>query len=200
MEALTEIPEVSPSRMAADMASLLEAADEHDDLHDTICRVGGQHFVLHSFVLAGGSETLAKQLQFAEAVSPTVIDIDDIQPVIFEQVVRYLYTRSCDLLVAGPCKVVLEVDKKAGQDAKSDDNENFISVEGDPYAVSAFAAYTDQQRGGGRGGGKKKAAAKRPNGPQQQAGDVTPSGALMQIQMVLLFDYFALKEQDACKR
>jgi BTB/POZ domain len=172
VEALTEIPEISPSRLTLDMAALLDAADEYDSLHDTICRVGGnsRRYALHSFILASGSETLAKQLKFAEAVNPTILDIEDnIQPVIFEQIVRYLYTRSCDLITPGPCSIVIEENNKKTTNgttaAQSDDNENFITVEGDPAAVSAFAAYSEQRNRG------KKKNARRTNQMASAAGE-----------------------------
>ena len=42
---------------------------------DTVCVTGGSvRFPVHSFVLASGSETLAKQIKFAETLGPTVLD------------------------------------------------------------------------------------------------------------------------------
>jgi hypothetical protein len=182
VEALTEIPDISPSRLTADMAALLEAADEYDSLHDTVFRLGGssrRRYALHSLVLAAGSETLAKQLKFAEAaVSPIVLDIEEnIQPVIFEQILRYLYTRSCDLITPGPCSIFIENNNKttmngATTTAQSDDNENFITV--DPGAVSAFAAFRDQQQQRSRGSSsRKKNAGRRPVGEEGAWGAVT---------------------------
>lgn len=168
VEALTEIPEICPSRLLEDLAVLLDGTDEYDNLCDTVCRVGSRRYALHSFVLAAGSETLCKQLKFAEAISPTVLEIEAIEPVIFEQVVRYLYTRTCPLLVEGPCTVHLEakkpdVEAAAARQQQSDDNENFIRLgaEEDPYAMSAFAVYSDRNRG-------KRKNNKRSNQQQQQ--------------------------------
>jgi hypothetical protein len=152
VEALTEIPEVGPGRLAADLGVLLDQASPYDDLHDVVCRVGGRRYALHSFVLAAGSETLCKQIKYAEAASPLILDIEAVEPVIFEEIVRYLYTRTCSLLVAGPCALNLDPQTKgtsAQQQQESDDNQNFISLgaDEDPFAMSAFAVYNDRHRG-----------------------------------------------------
>lgn len=57
-EALTEVPEVSASRMVEDLGRLLEEAAEYDRVHDTVCVVGTERFPAHSFILATGSEVL----------------------------------------------------------------------------------------------------------------------------------------------
>jgi hypothetical protein len=157
VEALTEIPEIGPGRLAADLGVLLDQASPYDDLHDVICRVGGRRYALHSFILAAGSETLCKQIKYAEAAatatSPLPLDIEAVEPVIFEEVVRYLYTRNCSLLVAGPCTLNLDPKTKgtaaAQQQQESDDNQNFISLgaDDDPFAMSAFSVYNDRHRG-----------------------------------------------------
>jgi hypothetical protein len=156
VEALIEIPEVGPGRLAADLGVLLDQASTYDDLHDVICRVGGRRYALHSFILAAGSETLCKQIKYAEATasatSPLLLDIEVVEPVIFEEVVRYLYTRTCSLLVAGPCTINLDPktkDTATQQQQESDDNQNFIGLgaDEDPFAISAFSAYNDRHRG-----------------------------------------------------
>jgi hypothetical protein len=157
VEALTEIPEIGPGRLAADLGVLLDQASPYDDLHDVICRVGGRRYALHSFILAAGSETLCKQIKYAEAAatatSPLPLDIEAVEPVIFEEVVRYLYTRTCSLLVAGPCALNLDPQTKGTaatqQQQESDDNQNFISLgaDEDPFALSAFSVYNDRHRG-----------------------------------------------------
>ena len=185
VEALTEIPEVTASRLAADLTTLLDAADEYDDLHDTVCRVGSsRRYALHSFVLASGSETLAKQLKFAETINPTHLDIEDIESVIFEQIVRYLYTRSCDLLVPGPCKVTLAAKKLPPVALQSDDNENFITVgeEEDPYSVSAFAAYSEQRNRGKKKNNRKQEAGEDITSPVTSAVGKSASNPLVLLQ------------------
>ncbi len=156
VEALTEIPEVGPGRLAADLGVLLDQASPYDNLHDVICGVGGRRYALHSFILAAGSETLCKQIKYAEATtattSPLLLDIEAVEPVIFEEIVRYLYTRNCSLLVAGPCALNLDLKTKetsTQQQQESDDNQNFISLgaDEDPFALSAFSVYNDRHRG-----------------------------------------------------
>ncbi len=155
VEALTEIPEVGPGRLAADLAVLLDQASPFDDLHDVVCRVGGRRYALHSFILAAGSETLCKQIKYAAeaaTTSPLLLDVEAVEPVIFEEIVRYLYTRTCSLLVAGPCTLNLDPQTKGTatqQQQESDDNQNFISLgaDEDPFAMSAFSVYNDRHRG-----------------------------------------------------
>ncbi len=175
VEALTEIPEVGPGRLAADLGVLLDQASPYDDLHDVVCRVGGRRYALHSFILAAGSETLCKQIKYAEATaattSPLLLDIEAVEPVIFEEAVRYLYTRTCSLLVAGPCALNLDSKTKgtsAQQQQESDDNQNFISLgaDEDPFAMSAFSVYNDRHRG------------KRRNNKRPAAGGVGDGGAV----------------------
>ena len=56
--ALTEIPEISPSTLMAELENLVEEVNELDSIHDTVCIVGEQRFPAHSFILASGAELL----------------------------------------------------------------------------------------------------------------------------------------------
>ena len=69
-----------------------------------------------------------------------VIEVDDIEPEIFAQALKYLYYKSCDLFVEGPC--VVNVKAKT---AKDDCNDNTLDITGDPRNTSAFAVYSENK-------------------------------------------------------
>jgi len=152
-EALTEIPEVTPSTMQQDMKKLLEYVNQFDDIHDVICEVGGEIFPAHSFILASGSDSLAKQIkflkdeQFDSEIEETesnkvVLKIDDIHPEIFEQMLMYIYHKNCDLFQEGKCKLKLENLKTNAQNVEN----NLLVVSGNPKNISAYSAYSDNQK------------------------------------------------------
>jgi len=148
-EALTEVPEVRPSKMVENLSQLLEEVSELDSVHDTVCVVGGQRFPAHSFMLASGSEVLSKELKFAETLNPTILEIQDIQPQIFTQILKYLYTKSCDLLKEGPCLVIVkeaENDNNANNNINKNLKNDILQFEGDPATISAFAVYEKNKK------------------------------------------------------
>jgi len=152
-EALTEVPEIPPSTIIQDMSRLLQEADEFDGITDTVCVTGGSvRFPVHSFVLASGSETLAKQIKFAETLEPTVLDFQEIQPQIFEQILQFLYTRKCDLAREGPCPIHFigatptageEVNDKNRKNRKKSSSPLLDSKDGE---LSAFAVYDKNRK------------------------------------------------------
>jgi len=153
-EALTEVPEVSLSRMKEDLDCLLQEASEHDTVHDTICLVKQQRFAVHSFVVASGSEVLSKQLKFAETLHPTIVEVVDIQPKIFKYILQYIYTKTCDLLKEGPCPIQINEPQPTHceMNENTESRRNIIEYEGDPSTISAFEVHQKN---------KKKAARNR---------------------------------------
>ena len=148
-EALTEIPEISSSSMKQNMTAMLRDVSEHDDLHDVVCMVAGKRFPAHAFILASGSESFAKQLKYLNEVvdeetepEPVILEVEDVLPQIFEQILKYLYTKTCDLLLEGPCNLKIE-EPKTSQKKK---NNNSIHVNGNPKEISAFSVYNDGKR------------------------------------------------------
>ena len=148
-EALTEIPEVSPSIVKQNMTSLLAEVSEHDDLHDVVCVVDGKRFPAHGFILASGSESFAKQLKYMNEEleeeiehDPVILDVEDTLPVIFEQILKYLYTKTCDLFLEGPCTVQIE---EPTNSKKKENNNTTIHVNGNPKEVSAFSVYAENK-------------------------------------------------------
>ena len=138
-EALTELPEVSPSAMREQMKTLLEEVSETDDLHDVVCLVGGKRFPAHSFVLASGSDSFAKQLLYTEDPKP-VLEVDDVKPEIFGQILQYLYFKGCDMMVEGPCP--LKIEEPAAVVPPQIDT---IEFNGNKKQVSAFSVYAENR-------------------------------------------------------
>ena len=145
-EALTEIPEVSSSSMKQNMTTLLTDVSEYDDLHDVVCVVASKRYPAHAFILASGSESFAKQLKFlnkeVEETEPVILEVEDVLPQIFQQILKYLYTKTCDLLFEGPCNVKIEEPKTS----QNKQNNNTIHVNGNPKEVSAFGVYADNKK------------------------------------------------------
>ena len=137
-EALTELPEVSPSEMREQMKTLLEDVSETDDLHDVVCLVGKKRFPAHSFVLASGSESFAKQLLYAEDPNP-VLNVENVKPEIFAQILQYLYYKSCDMMVEGPCPIKVE------EPAAVPPQIDTIEFNGNKKQVSAFSVYSENR-------------------------------------------------------
>jgi len=146
-EALTEIPDIGPSTIGKHMQRLLEEASEFDPICDVICVVGNRRFPSHRFILASGAETLSNQLRFAEetVVTPMVLEIDDVHPDIFEQALKFMYYKNCDLMIEGKCSLKINLPVKP----KDDFNENNLELSGSPATISAFAVYSENR-------GKKK--------------------------------------------
>jgi len=139
-EALTEVPEIDPSSMIKDMKTLLADVNEFDDLHDVICIVGNQNFAAHSFILASGSETFSKQLRFTEVTGPVTVEIDDVHPEIFKQILQFLYYKSCELFMEGPCPIgpIKMVEK-------NDTLQEILEINGNSRDKSAFAVYSENK-------------------------------------------------------
>lgn len=139
-EALTEIPDVALSEMSKHMKTLFEDANEFDELHDVLCVLENKKFPAHSFILASGSETFSKQLRFADTASPTIIEIDDIHPDIFKQVLQFLYYKTCDLFQEGPCPIApIQVLDKPSK------GQEILEINGNPKEVSAFSVYSENK-------------------------------------------------------
>ncbi len=101
---LTALPEVDASTMSSDMGAFLEEVSEADLLHDVVFRVGDRLFPAHKYVVACASDLLSNRL-VALGPGETEVEIHGMQPAIFEQLLKFAYTRTCDLLRPGPCLV-----------------------------------------------------------------------------------------------
>ena len=127
---LSDLPEVDSSSMKDDYRTLLEQTDEFDPLHDLEIRVGDRKFFGHKFILANSCEKMSKLVRKDEDV---VRITDPIPPEIFEQILKFVYHRSCDLMKVGPTNFQL---KKFGKNSEND--KNVFSVSSDPVKASAY--------------------------------------------------------------
>ncbi|XP_059059647.1 inhibitor of Bruton tyrosine kinase [Achroia grisella] len=104
---LTSLPELSPSSLAKQMETLLETASDDDLLHDVTFKVGTRYYPAHMFIVASGSEHLYKLYQ-EKLTSPEdkpVILLDNVLPEVFDRILRYMYTGTCDVAELGPCSL-----------------------------------------------------------------------------------------------
>ena len=90
--------------MEQELATLHREVPEVDSLHNVICQEGDRRSPAHSLVLASGSESLSKQLKFAELQEEQeqVEDREEeVHPDIFQWIQQCLYTKSSDLFHDG---------------------------------------------------------------------------------------------------
>ncbi|KAF6207777.1 hypothetical protein GE061_016225 [Apolygus lucorum] len=85
------------SSIASHMKSFLELASEHDGLHDILFLVNGTKIAAHKFILASRG-CPASLLQKSSVQVPS-----GISPVIFEELLKFVYTGDSALLHLGKC-------------------------------------------------------------------------------------------------
>ena len=146
------------------MKTLLEEVSETDDLHDVVCLVGKKRFPAHSFVLSSGSESFAKQLLYVEDDKP-VLEVADVKPDIFAQILQYLYYKCCDMMTEGPCPIKI-------QEQTPSPDINTLELNGNPKQVSAFSVYSDNRN-------RKKKISKDKLEAEIAAKNKTPNPILM---------------------
>lgn len=101
---LTDVPSVSQLEMALHFQQLQEEADEFDMIHDVILKVKNRSWAAHKFILLSRSDLFYKLIADVKRKSSddkTTLEIPDVNPEIFHQMLTYIYTDSCDLLKIG---------------------------------------------------------------------------------------------------
>ncbi|XP_061171196.1 inhibitor of Bruton tyrosine kinase-like isoform X2 [Saccostrea echinata] len=102
---LTDVPSTSQSEMVLHFKQLLEEADEFDMIHDIVLKVKGRSWAAHKFILLSRSDLFYKLIAEVKRRSTeedqTTLEIPDENPEIFQQMLNYIYTDSCDLLQVG---------------------------------------------------------------------------------------------------
>ncbi|XP_013162963.1 PREDICTED: inhibitor of Bruton tyrosine kinase [Papilio xuthus] len=144
---LTSLPELSPSSMSKHMASLLETATQDDILHDVIFKVNNKFYPAHIFIVASSSEYLYKMYQESRTNTDDkpIVCLDNVHPEVFERILRYMYTGSCDVTEFGPC--ALKISKEdLNAVLKKEKNEIDIEIDAveNPMEVTAFEVYKSQ--------------------------------------------------------
>ncbi len=162
----TELPEVDAPSMVTDMEAFLEETSDLDLLHDLVFRVGDSLMAAHKYVVACSSDLLANRI-VALAQGDRVIHVEeDVQPAIFEQLLKYAYTKTCDILRPGPCTVYYQVPDGDNHQVLSDDKEEEASF--DEEAESAFAVREKKNR---RKRGKSKSEEPKNEKARPKSGD-----------------------------
>uniref|UniRef100_A0A672ZKU4 BTB domain-containing protein n=1 Tax=Sphaeramia orbicularis TaxID=375764 RepID=A0A672ZKU4_9TELE len=114
---LYEVPSVSPSSFFQHFQSLLDDADETDNIHDVTLQAGNRTFPAHKYILSSRSEFFHKQFavkrcaideeldkevrRSEDAVGCDLLILEKVPPDMLEYALRFIYTDSCELLVHG---------------------------------------------------------------------------------------------------
>ncbi|XP_056015291.1 inhibitor of Bruton tyrosine kinase-like isoform X2 [Ostrea edulis] len=101
---ITDVPSVSQSEMPLHFQQLLDEADEFDMIHDIVLKVKGRSWAAHKFILLSRSDLFYKliaEVKRKSSEDQTTLEIPDVNPEIFHQMLTYIYSDTCDLLRVG---------------------------------------------------------------------------------------------------
>lgn len=103
---LTDVPGVSESTIHTEYQQLMEEADLFDVIHDCVVQVENHKWAAHMFILASRADYFRKQVPGLapepddEGEKPVIV-VSDIQPDVMEQLLKFIYTDTCDLFNIG---------------------------------------------------------------------------------------------------
>lgn len=152
---LTSLPDLSPSCFSKHMECLFETAADDDILHDAVFKVGAKHFPAHMFIIASSSDYLYKLYKETSTNEhkPTII-LENVHPEVFERIIRFMYTGTCDVAELGPCGLKIRKEDLIGGNKKEKENvENEADLIDNPAEISAFEVYKKQDK---KKGGKRR--------------------------------------------
>ena len=115
----------------------------------------------HKYIMASASEKISKMMRSA---NDKEVAIEDVDPEIFRQMVKYCYTKTCDLLKPGECHVRLANPKRKGETPKTVCSSP--EPVDDPERVSAFSVAQKTKKGK-----TKKSKPPKESPPSQQIAD-----------------------------
>ncbi|KAL3285870.1 hypothetical protein HHI36_000390 [Cryptolaemus montrouzieri] len=107
------------------LSVLLEDANEEDNIHDVQIKIGSNVFPAHKYVLAHSSQILQNLFQDESELILKDVNVD-----LFEQMLLFMYTGDCDLLLVGKCPERFRKycagysDSKENEDNLSTNNKN----------------------------------------------------------------------------
>ena len=101
--------------------------DIYSPLHDLLVNVSfgstTKLYKVHAFILASTSQDLAAMIKESieehSALDKTgliCLELNDVRPELFEQCLKYAYTRTCDLINPGPCNFKISSEHKIQMD------------------------------------------------------------------------------------
>lgn len=116
---LTRIPDIAPSTIQQDMYKFLQNADEYGEVHDITFKIGTKRFPVHRFICsARNMELLNSHIDSSDEVTL------QFHPEIFNQLLLYVYTGTCNLLLCQKCPTELENLKEKNSNLSSDNSKS----------------------------------------------------------------------------
>ncbi|XP_026140554.1 inhibitor of Bruton tyrosine kinase isoform X2 [Carassius auratus] len=118
---LYEVPTTSASTFSQHFLRLLTEADETDSIHDVTLQAGDRTFAAHKYILSTRSDFFRKVLLLEEgkegvedgevkkgedAVGCDLLVLEKVPPEMLEQVLHFIYTDSCEMLVHGTRPII----------------------------------------------------------------------------------------------
>ncbi|KAL8560153.1 hypothetical protein ACOMHN_021648 [Nucella lapillus] len=162
---LTDVPVLSASQIHADYQQLMEEADLYDAIHDCVVQVEDRKWPAHMYILASRADYFRKQVpglcgaEGDEEGGQPLIGVSEVHPEVMEQLLKFIYTDTCDLLKVGSKFSFGHLDKRSNSNASSSEADwheaNSFVFDGH-RTTSAFEVEQCRRKGkGGKEGGKK---------------------------------------------
>lgn len=114
----------------------------------------------------------------------TVQITDPIHPEIFEQILKFVYYRSCDLMKVGPTTFRLKKSESINEH-KLENGNNFYSISGDPSTTSAFQVYSQNGKNSLKKSSSTATATKKISKKVEKDDFVNPVSALLEASKLL---------------
>lgn len=142
---LRSVPELSPTSLSKHMESLRETAAVDDLLHDVLFKVGTKLYPAHIYIIATSSEYLYKMYQenLMDNNEKPIIALNNIHPDVFDRILKYTYTGTCDVAELGPCSLKIKKEDVIGK-KDLDDIDIEIDVIENSAEISAYEVYSKQ--------------------------------------------------------
>lgn len=92
-----------------------------------IFQVGLKQYPAHIFIIASSSDYLYKLYQDSSKNThkPTIV-LENVHPEVFERILRYMYTGTCDVAELGPCGLKVRKEDLNSGKKESVDAEEYI--------------------------------------------------------------------------
>ncbi|XP_042527052.1 inhibitor of Bruton tyrosine kinase [Dipodomys spectabilis] len=157
---LYEVPVVSSSSFFEEFGKLLRETDEMDNIHDVTFQVGNRIFPAHKYVLAVRSDFFQKLFLSDSTTSSELTDVyrkdedssgchlfvvDKVHPDLFEYLLQFIYTDTCDFLTHGFKPRILLNKKSEEYQGSLNTDVNKIKCYEDDNQKSAYAVYKSNQ-------------------------------------------------------
>lgn len=159
ISSLYEIPVVSSSSFFEEFGKLLRETDEMDNIHDVTFQVGNRLFPAHKYVLAVRSDFFQKLFlsdgtpleltdvyrKDEDAAGCHLFVVEKVHPDLFEYLLQFMYTDTCDFLTHGFKPRILV--NKNPEDCKGspDSHMNKKNCPADDNQKAAFEVYKSNQ-------------------------------------------------------